>query len=245
MSLSYSIASIMRRLEDWALLPKYQLERRVDIFLTPFLEALVGQGLGARATLVVPEFPLRTIHRPASAKEEDSGAGDPEDDGKDTAHTVNVDYLLWVEPEGQPPYWVFLELKTDTGSFKPDQALLYAAARSLGMRRLRVDLDFVRERSKRQAPKYDRLIGRLDGFDREADRIVLLYLGPSGLETLAKEWTCASDQRPDGYLTLSGFADLPDDRIPSEHVELWPFVRDLLRTLDASTARPAGKQRKD
>ncbi len=245
MSLSYSIANIMRRLEDWALLPKYQLERRVDIFLTPFLEALVSSELGGRATLVVPEFPLRTLYRPGAVKTRWQGSADAEDDEDDTAHTVNVDYLLWVEREGQAPTWVFLELKTDASSFKEGQALLYTTARDHGMARLRDDIDFVRKHSKQQAHKYAELVKRLKEFDRKVDKISVLYLGPSDLEERAKKWKCGPEKRPDGYLTLSGFAKLPPDRIPPEHAELWPFVRDLLRKLDESTAQRAARAGSD
>src|SRR5512133_2282554 len=93
MSLDSSIANLMARLSDWRGFPKYSLERRVDIFLTPFLESFIGWKLNAHATLVAPEFPLL-----ASLKD----LTPPEHGTKQwTAHTVNVDYLMHLRRHGR------------------------------------------------------------------------------------------------------------------------------------------------
>lgn len=52
------MASIIARLVDWSRFPKYQLERRIDIFLTPFLDSFISGELRSPAVLVAPEFPL-------------------------------------------------------------------------------------------------------------------------------------------------------------------------------------------
>ena len=234
MSLDYSVAWLMARLRDWAPLPKYQLERRIDIFITPFLEALVGSALGGTASLVVPEFPLRTLRRPPSASELRLAPSTPGEapEKKETAHTVNADYLFWVQPPGGPPFWVILELKTDPRSFDDDQASLYLETRELGMKVLRKDIKDVMEASGKYAPKYAHLRAWLAPYDEGVSKLLVVYLGPSALKEPAEAWTDLKGRKIDKYISLNDLSNLDPNLIPAEHRELWPYVRDLLRALD-------------
>jgi hypothetical protein len=215
MSLDYSIASIMTRLTDWSGFPKYQLERRVDIFLTPFLESFVTDELKRPAVLVAPEFPLLSDLREKGAR-----ASRQELSGR----TVNADYLMHLP--GDAPRWLFLELKTDTGSFDAEQADLYAIAKDRGMRELIEDLGLVFERTeKRHKRKYEKLrsaMAALAGNDEEP--ILVAYLAPSVLRTKA-------EKAVDHFFSLESFAGQDFARIPPEHRGLWPYVRDLLRSI--------------
>lgn len=215
MTLDYSIASIMNRLAAWSGFPKYQLERRVDIFLTPFLESFVTAKLGRPAVLVAPEFPILADLRdnPNRPRQQLSG------------RTVNVDYLFHLP--GEMPGWSFLELKTDARSFDAGQALLYAIAKNRGMRELLEDLKHVRELTERcHRPKYEVLVSAMASLAGSLDGpIRVAYLAPSALSRAVQE------SGVDHFFSLESFTDRDFAGIPSEHAALWPYVRDLLRSI--------------
>ena len=136
-------------------LPKYQFERRVDIFVNVFLPDVLGALFGGTYELVVPEFPLK----------------------KDANHqTTNVDYLLFhTTPEGQKK-WVFLELKTAAGSIGQDQLDIYRRSVARGMPALMSDVALVRKRTKAR-DEYDELARCLSPFPHDHP-IEIIYLAP-------------------------------------------------------------------
>jgi hypothetical protein len=216
MSLDYSIARIMGRLADWAGHPKYSLERRIDIFLTPFLETFVGVELGAPAVLLAPEFPLLSDLRES---------GHLADRETLSARTVNVDYLMRVG--GSDPCWLFLELKTDPNSFDVEQAGLYSVARARKMPALVDDLAYVRGKTAMQhRQKYDKLIGVLPESAKCEQPIRVAYLAPHG--------TAAQGAAVDHFFPLERFAAQDAEAIPAEHRALWPYVRDLIVAVSPS-----------
>ena len=221
MSLEYSVASLMARLADWSGFPKYQLERRVDIFTTPFLEPFLSDRLGGDVVLVAPEFPLpRRFATKGPVKEEDPDA-----------QTINVDYLLHVaRPAGQQSAWVFLELKTNFRSFRKRQDLAYERARDKGMEWLRADLPRVRRASKKHHGKHEHLEARLARLGFGDDRIELVYLAPAPLGGFQPK----EGENPIRYFSLAEFAAQPTAQIAPEHRDLWPYVRDLLRSIEAA-----------
>jgi hypothetical protein len=158
MSLADSLVDLVSRLDEWRQYPKYALERRLDIFLTPFLAPYLSQRMEAPVELVAPEFPLK---RP------------------DNAQSTNVDYLLHRRGE-RDPRWVFLELKTDEHSLSPEQLAIYLEA---SRRRFSEVVDEVERgiapRSKHRA-KYERLLERVraGGVERLGDGIEIAYLSP-------------------------------------------------------------------
>ncbi len=169
MSLQDSTIEIFKRLQDWSRHPKYALERRLDIFLTPLLaEFVAGQrGLDpSQVTLVLPEFPLR--HRAANHR------------------TVNADYLLYDRSGNR---WLLVELKTDKDSVDPDQLARYRKACSPGrtMARALATLKQVRRRTEAsKRVKYARairLIQELDSAFQEPKPLRgsfdFLYLAPA------------------------------------------------------------------
>jgi len=231
MSLESSIASLMNRLADWGGFPKYSLERRVDIFLTPFLESFIGSKLNGVATLVAPEFPLL-----ANLKEADPPTPDSDEW---TAHTVNVDYLMYLRRNGgREDAWLFVELKTDAHSCRDKQDVTYWNAIDLPMARLRADIDLVAENTKqRHEAKYLRLKAAFDGVADATNRIELAYLGPrkkSQPKPPFIESAPPEDPRRDRvhFLSLTELANQPDEIVPPEHRELWAHVRKLLRDID-------------
>lgn len=140
-------------------LPKYQFERRIDIFLVPFLPEILSNCLKSEGPFefVVPEFPLK---RPESNK------------------SRNADYLFF-DRSPEKERWILFELKTDDGSIGASQMSGYRRAMKAGMARLVKDVRTIRDASP-HAGKYSELIRRLEGYP--VDRPVhLVYLSPGSL----------------------------------------------------------------
>lgn len=198
MPLLASFTEILSRLEDWRGFPKYALERRLDIFLTPYLASYVGERMESPVELVAPEFPLKR-------------------DGD--ARSTNVDYLL--HRGGRRPAWVFLELKTDARSIKPEQLALYLAAKNRGLPAIVADIENFILPNTKQRTKYlrllDRVTGKRDGRDALGDEIEVVYLSPKAPTT---------DERV-AWLSLADFAAWT----PPVHRELWTRLQPLIQTL--------------
>jgi hypothetical protein len=136
-------------------LPKYQFERRVDIFVNVFLPDVLTALFGGTYQLVVPEFPLK----------------------KDDNHQcTNVDYLLFHTTRDGHERWVFLELKTAAGSIGEEQLAIYRRSVDRGMPALMRDLPLIRERTKARA-EYDELALRLSALPHDRP-IEIIYLAP-------------------------------------------------------------------
>jgi hypothetical protein len=110
-------AAVLEGLARSKHLPKAQFERRVDSLLAPFLGDVVSHALGAPASLVVPEFPLKK---------------------DDNAQSTNADALFAVT--GDSSSWALTEIKTDARSFDVGQLQRYVKAREQGMAVLRKEL---------------------------------------------------------------------------------------------------------
>ena len=87
--------------------PAYQAERRIDIFINHFLEDILEEALNKGETqkkitvkFVAPEFPLIK---------------------KNGHQSTNVDYLCVTKRGNKVEQILFIELKTDAGSFEADQ----------------------------------------------------------------------------------------------------------------------------
>jgi hypothetical protein len=160
MSLADSLVDLVNRLDEWRQYPKYALERRLDIFLTPFLAPYLSLRMEAKVELVAPEFPIK---RP------------------DDAQSTNVDYLLRCSDE-RNPRWVFLELKTDQRSLSPEQLAIYlrVAGKPFGEILGEVARDVAP--SSRHRGKYEKLLARVQEGEGErhlGDPIEIAYLSPT------------------------------------------------------------------
>ncbi len=107
---------VFERLDRWRNLPKYQLERRADIFFSLYLieimQAVIGKRNQRFLNLMIPEFPLLKQGGPKSKS------------GKKRHLSNNVDYLMFSKPLGKnrEPRKIWLaELKTDLESIKAQQ----------------------------------------------------------------------------------------------------------------------------
>ncbi|MBT0652342.1 hypothetical protein [Geomobilimonas luticola] len=101
-----AIESMLKNLDKWRHLPKYQLERRADIFFGLFIRDIISCRFGHPThEIIIPEFPY-------------CNNKDTEDDDIDTNTTVNFDYVI-LSKDCSLAYIV--ELKTDTNSFREKQ----------------------------------------------------------------------------------------------------------------------------
>lgn len=95
-----AVEKILKNLDSWRHLPKYQLERRADMFFGLFVRYIVASHLNiALHSTIIPEFPYKNSARNT---------------------TVNFDYLLFSEDLSTA---YILELKTDAGSVSDDQLI--------------------------------------------------------------------------------------------------------------------------
>ncbi|MBK9415311.1 MAG: hypothetical protein IPN61_18155 [Bacteroidetes bacterium] len=96
---------VFKLLNNNSKFPKYQLERRVDIFINIFLEDILTNYFndGSKVNYICPEFPFKK-------------------DGN--RQSTNVDYLCSKESDGNKEI-IFVELKTDKRSFDSSQLEIY------------------------------------------------------------------------------------------------------------------------
>ncbi len=176
---------VFDRLGEWALFPKYQLERRVDIFLTFFLEDFFAREARllkdprqeeASVALVAPEFPiLSRIEDPRVWEARASRGAKPKDL---KASTVNADYLLY--RSSPDPAWLLVELKTDSGSIEEEQLRRYQRAQDFGIEELVRHIEEWVKPNSDDEEKYGHLLTQLGEFPvARNDRIDVVYLAPS------------------------------------------------------------------
>jgi hypothetical protein len=104
-------------LDTWRHLPKYQLERRADIFFAGCLPDFLGARFGVEIhPLLIPEFPImRALPEVADRA------------------SCNIDYLALTR---DLRYGFLVELKTDSSSRRDEQDQYLQRAKSMGLRGL-------------------------------------------------------------------------------------------------------------
>ncbi len=104
-----AIESMLKNLDRWRHLPKYQLERRADLFFGLFMHDIISDRFSRKVhQIIIPEFPYSN--------------------NKTTKTTVNFDYVLLSE-DCSTAYIV--ELKTDTKSIRKEQEDYLKLARKM------------------------------------------------------------------------------------------------------------------
>lgn len=99
MNYTKAVEKMLENLDDWRHLPKYQLERRADLFFGLFVRDVVASHLNIELNeIIIPEFPYKN--------------------NVSRYTTVNFDYVLFSK-ETKTAY--ILELKTDSGSVDDEQ----------------------------------------------------------------------------------------------------------------------------
>ena len=150
---------------------------------------------GWETKIVAPEFPIK--------KESNN-------------QSTNVDYLLYRKQNSSAEdAWLFVELKTDKGSFDEAQYYTYKRAQVAGMAKLREDLNRIYIKT-REKEKYEALFEKLGSSDFNRP-IELVYLIPSG------------SKRPEpeeglNILTFKQLSELELNRFPLA----WQAFRDVI-----------------
>lgn len=191
------INQIFNNLDKWKNLPKYQLERRLDIFLTPYLNDILFKNLNSLETndLIIPEFPIN-VNLVNSLDKTDKNYNS-EIATKKTCFNLlnnknakqqsfNIDYLMFSKDKSIA---YFIELKTDNNSFNDSQKTRMLLARdNYTFNELLFGLKSICNRTKSKE-KYSYLIELLTGkkledFGKEEDfitsikQIEIVYLLP-------------------------------------------------------------------
>ena len=93
------LEKIFENLSCWRHLPKYQLERRADIFFTPYLKDIIESKISGSllSDAIIPEFPQKK---------------------KENSSSTNIDYLMFSK---EKDIVYLIELKTDNDSFDKAQ----------------------------------------------------------------------------------------------------------------------------
>jgi hypothetical protein len=104
-------------------LPKYQFERRIDIFILSEIEEVFSKIYGEKIYFLYPEFPLSNLKLPKGKPIVKMSLDEIHNLEKtDTNQNTNVDYLL-----ASANTFYFVELKTDLHSVDKDSQLIYYA----------------------------------------------------------------------------------------------------------------------
>ena len=138
-----AIEAIFDNLDAWRHLPAYQLERRADIFFAAYLPEILHARFGTMPSHVIPEFP---VHIPTIRP---GASGDS---------SFRIDYLAI---STSPAPFIFVELKTDNSSHRPDQDLYLKEAAEAGLPTLIGGISDIYKATKAKR-KYDALLKQLD-----------------------------------------------------------------------------------
>ena len=179
--------------------PKYQHERRIDLFVNFFLPEILDAEYGTAIDFVVPEFPLKN---PASSL------------------TTNVDYFAYSSKDSL----IYLcEFKTNAKSFDEQQLERYFQAQQDGWSRLFEDIEAV---SSSTAPKhrekYAELRKTVQAIPPDVD-ITVVYIAP---EATRSKLDAFVSRKGFSFLSLESLATL---RIDTSFVDEWNLVRSNLQ----------------
>jgi hypothetical protein len=182
--------SISKWLTDLQPLPKYQLERRIDIFILNELTDVFSKLLIDKPCFIYPEFPLRSLKELDGKIKFDSGIREiyKKREHVKSKHNTNVDYLL-----ASKDNYYLVELKTDTRSFKETSQLLYYLY--YVEQPFKALYEFFRDelaKPKNQDPKWKNGLSYLKSNyynqfaceieDNLNKKLNIIYLGPSAIE---------------------------------------------------------------
>jgi len=189
--------TLFAHLDAWRHLPAYQLERRVDIFFSVYLRAVVEKF--TRVVLeeeMIPELPIkRDLVWPDVPSDQ----------------SVKVDYALFAKDRSKV---FFVELKTDGASRNPVQDEYLAEARRLGFRPILEGIRAIVCKTTAHQ-KYHHLacaLARLGYLELPRDLESYLYPAPrTGLAAKLAEITVPPNDVPIEVIYVQP-AKTPDDR---------------------------------
>ena len=176
------VNKIFELLEDWHMLPKYQLERRIDIFFALYLPEILKKkySIDIGYKNIIPEFPIKKENNCASN---------------------NADYAILVEEDGKIKLKL-IELKTDMNSIiKKNQIEYYKNIKTFE----HVLSGIIKIASKTEyKEKYTYLLEKIEKFDviiknedesnnwlinsnKIIDEVEIFYIVPEKKEKITKK----------------------------------------------------------
>ena len=128
---------IFKLLKKWYKYPKYQLERRIDIFFTLYLpEILKKEGINVELDDIFPEFPLK----------------------KENNQSTNADYAVFENKENEVKLYL-IELKTEMNSISDSQIKYYKNVQGKKLTEVLEKIIQIQEsKNCKQWYKYDKLL---------------------------------------------------------------------------------------
>lgn len=188
--------------------PKAQVERYISPILGIFLEEILKKTFHKEYQMIVPEFPIRDgmIHK------------------EGTNQSTNIDYLMFNKTDNK---FVFIELKTDSKSFKLSQFDIYQELKDLCKNsneifgnQLFESLEKIKKHSIAKT-KYQYLIDKLNVIPsvKTINDMEIIYLVPAKTKLKEKQ-----------DLGILYFNDLPTE-LPLFSKE-WKIILEYLKKLD-------------
>jgi len=135
--------------------PKYQHERRVDLFLNFFLPEILEEKFGYKISLIIPEFPLKKL---------------------ESASSTNVDYFAYSQTDKVA---FMVELKTSARSFDQEQLERYLKAQEDGWAYLFRDLERIHQKTESKE-EYRFLLDKAAQVDTSVE-LRIVYIGPEAM----------------------------------------------------------------
>lgn len=175
-----NLTNLFDLLTDWRTLPAYQLERRADIFFALYLNDLLkhcGYFAPDEHPTIIPEFP---------AKHADSHQSD------------RIDYMVYSERK-----IVYVELKTDNHSIRPEQAEYLCNIRQKALTEVFGDIIAIYHATTART-KYRKLIEKLDRwieYNEVENRYTLRYDNIAQVESVEVVYILPTPKpiKSDGY----------------------------------------------
>lgn len=217
---------LMETIMEGVYIPNVQVERELSPILGIFIESLLTkrfencQVFSGEYKLISPEFPLKK---------------------KDNNQSINVDYLLFNKTRNEI---VFLELKTDSGSFEESQMDRYIVYKkrieeSHSASFLKQDIETIRNKSekKKMKKKYEYTLDRINKiFGKDLSKLSkvrnckVIYLVPSSIRKTI--------QACDGVDYVLSFQSLPSE-INHKYSDTWKTIAKSIEDLDGSFEEPS------
>jgi hypothetical protein len=175
--------------------PKYQHERRIDIFVNYFLRDILSTAFETDIQFVVPEFPLEKAN---------------------SRRSTNLDYLAYSATDST----VFLcEFKTTHRSFEKEQMERYFLAQKEGWGRILKDVeDIPAGTHPHDRAKYQHLLDKIRNIPPDAT-IKSVYIAPEAIQSRLDR---AASGREYNLLSLETLRHLD---IETPFIEEWRLVR--------------------
>lgn len=155
------IQKIFDLLEKWRKFPKYQLERRLDIFFALYLPEILEKELHLNKDkmLILPEFPLKKLNDEKAEKKNNS--------------SNNADFAVFYNNGGKIDLYL-IELKTDMNSIDNlKQIKYYQTASENSIKKFLEDIIKIQQSKnmpKQRREKYDNLLEELNEYVEEEQK---------------------------------------------------------------------------